>query len=98
VAQLAGDDGTLLRPLAARLTLAFALLDATFKPLVGLAFLMLMGAARQSEVSQLALTVVVPVWFCWLGVVWLIVRPLDRFAGRPSGSPRSESSRCCSRC
>jgi serine phosphatase RsbU (regulator of sigma subunit) len=72
-----------MRPLALRVVVTFAALDLTFKALVSLAFLMVMGGndpARRDQVVDLLLRIAGPTWALWLLFVWLLVRPIDQLA------------------
>lgn len=72
-----------MRPLAARVVLTFAALDVTFKALVSLAFLMVMGGsdpARREQVLDLLVRIAGPWWCIWLGLVWFLSRPIDELA------------------
>jgi serine phosphatase RsbU (regulator of sigma subunit) len=72
-----------MRPLATRVVMTFAALDLTFKALVGLAFLMIMGGgdpARRDVVIDLLLRIGGPAWIVWLVLVWVLVRPIDELA------------------
>ena len=57
----------------------FAGMDLTFKLLVGLAFVQVMGGDSEALWHWLP-RIVVPSWFLWCFVMWFLARPLDHFA------------------
>jgi hypothetical protein len=83
---------------ARRVVLMFVVVDITFKVLVGLAFMQVMGGYT-SELGGWTVRIVPPLWLLWLvGVMWLVrpIAPIEdkQVDGIPDAALRSAGGAC----